>query len=257
MNLKFRRTAASLVLLGVSFAYVEAAIVVYLRTIYEPVRARLHPETPAYELFPLITPEQLAAESAPVRDLLPIEVIREAATLLLLAAAGMAVSHNGRQWVAAFAVGMGTWDIFFYVFLKLLIGWPASLLTWDVLFLIPAPWASPVAAPILVASSMIAGGLLLLYVESNGGVFYTTAKHWMGLVAGAAIVLASFLWDTPRLVAGGTPRSFPWGVFMVGEAIGVAAFAHAYWRSRSGRSLEELAPERTSGSISRSATGSV
>lgn len=231
----FRKVAASLILLGISFGYVEAAIVVYLRTIYSPVRARLHPEVPEADLFPLITPQQLAAQSPEVQRLLPIELVREAATLVMLMAAGLAVANNGRQWVAAFAVAMGTWDIFFYLFLKVLIGWPASWLTWDILFLIPAPWVSPVLAPVLVALSMVGGGLALLWVESEGAVFHTTGKHWIGLVAGALIILISFLWDTPRLVAGGTPRSFPWIVFAVGEAIGIGTFAHAYRKSLAGR----------------------
>jgi hypothetical protein len=231
----FRRIAASLILLGISFGYVEAAIVVYLRTIYTPVRARLHPEVPATDLFPLITPQQLAAESASVQKLLPIELVREAATLVMLAAAGLAVARNGRQWVAAFAVAMGVWDVFFYVFLKVLIGWPASFFTWDILFLIPAPWASPVLAPMLVALSMAGGGLALLKVESDGAVFHATGRHWLGLLIGASIILASFLWDVPRLVAGGTPHSFPWLVFAVGEVVGLATFAHAYRRSRAGR----------------------
>ncbi|MGH9664293.1 MAG: hypothetical protein ACRD9L_07715, partial [Bryobacteraceae bacterium] len=221
----FRRIAASLILLGVSFGYVEAAIVVYLRTIYTPVRARLHPEVPAADLFPLITPQQLAAEGAAVQRLLPIELVREAATLVMLMAAGLAVARNGRQWVAAFAVAMGVWDVFFYVFLKVLIGWPASLFTWDILFLIPAPWASPVLAPVLVALSMAGGGLAVLRVESAGAVFHATGKHWLGLFVGAAIILVSFLWDAPSLVAGGTPRSFPWFVFAVGEGIALGTFA--------------------------------
>lgn len=231
-KLNFRRIAAALLLFGISFGYVEAAVVVYLRTIYNPIRARLHPGTAPNDLFPLITLPQLAAEKVPVQRLLPIEILREAATLAMLIAAGLAVGRTGRQWTAAFVVAMGTWDIFFYVFLKVLTGWPASLLTWDILFLIPVPWAGPVLAPVLVALSMVAGGLTLLRVEAGGVEFRAMGRHWAGLVVGAVIILTSFVWDAPTLMAGGMPHPFRWGVFALGEGIGIMSFLHAYRANR-------------------------
>jgi hypothetical protein len=55
----WRRAATALMLFGVSFGYVEASVVVYLRTVYDPVRQKLHPNRPAGELFPLIPIDQL------------------------------------------------------------------------------------------------------------------------------------------------------------------------------------------------------
>ena len=52
---------------------------------------------------------------------------------------------------AGFVVVFGVWDIFYYVFLRVLVTWPASLLDWDILFLIPLPWVGPVLAPVLIA----------------------------------------------------------------------------------------------------------
>ena len=80
-----------------------------------------------------------------------IEIGREAATMLMLAAIALAVARNTRQWTAAFAIAFGVWDIVFYACLKLLLGWPASLFTWDILFLIPVPWVGPVLAPVLIS----------------------------------------------------------------------------------------------------------
>ncbi len=55
-----RRAVAALFLFGISFGYMEAAVVVYLRAIYDPIRQQIHPERKSGELFPLITSEELA-----------------------------------------------------------------------------------------------------------------------------------------------------------------------------------------------------
>src|SRR5579863_8584995 len=144
MSTSWRRTVIGLLLFGISFGYVEAAVVVYLRSIYDPIRREIRPSRSAADLFPLITPDQLRAAAPDRAGLLRIEVIREAATLIMLAAVALttvAESPTGswQGWLPAFAVAFGVWDLFFYVFLRVMIGWPTSLLTWDILFLIPVP----------------------------------------------------------------------------------------------------------------------
>ena len=94
-----------------------------------------------------------------------IEQGREVATLGMLAAVAIAVGRGSGQPFAAFLIAFGVWDISFYAFLKLLIHWPASLLTWDVLFLLPVPWVAPVLAPVLASLSMIGVGLLYLVLD--------------------------------------------------------------------------------------------
>ena len=59
------------------------------------------------------------------------------------------------------AIAFGMWDIFYYVFLRVMSGWPRSLLDWDVLFLLPLPWWGPVLAPVSIAVMMIVGGTLV------------------------------------------------------------------------------------------------
>src|SRR5262245_53438596 len=140
------RASLGLILLAVSFGYVEAAVVVYLRHIYGPLRQALYSGRAADDLFPLIPIAQLS--SAHVR-LLSVELAREAATLLMLSGAGLLAVRERRQWIAGFALAFGFWDTSFYLFLKVLLDWPASLLTWDILFLIPVPWVGPVLAPVI------------------------------------------------------------------------------------------------------------
>ncbi len=220
-HLSARRALTALTLFGVAFGYVEAAVVVYLRSIYDPLRARVYPGYPG-ELFPLLRPEHL-----PDTRLLAVELGREFATLLMLAAVALAVSRNRRTWLAAFGFAFGVWDIFFYVFLKLTIHWPASLLTWDILFLLPAPWAGPVLAPVLVSLAMIAAGAFVLVAESRQRPIAAGKPHWIAILTGALVIVASFLWDWRNTTAGLWPNPFNWTVFCLGMLIGAAGFAHA------------------------------
>jgi hypothetical protein len=218
-----RRAIAALFLFGISFGYVEAAVVVYLRTIYEPVRARLHPERSPNDLFPLITQQELAAEGPENSRRVLIEIGREAATMVMLGAVALAIARNLHQWLAAFVIVFGVWDITFYGFLKLMIHWPDSLATWDILFLIPLPWVGPVWAPVLVALSMVVCGLVSLRAGGiRGGL-----AHYAGLLAGAAVIVIAFVWDFRNTTAGGFPNAFNWPLFLVGEAISLSAFLAA------------------------------
>lgn len=226
MHNQWRRIATGLVLFGISFGYVEAAVVVYLRTIYEPLRRHLYPQLAAADLFPLMTYEQLRAKEPDRVRLVGAELAREAATLLMLAGVALVAAGSWKLWLPAFALAFGTWDISYYVFLKVLIDWPASLFTWDILFLIPVPWAAPVLAPALVSVSIIATGLIALRRSVRMHVL-----HWAGLVVGCSLVLLSFVWDSPNIIAGGLPHRFEWVVFTTGELVGVSVFLHAVRRT--------------------------
>ncbi len=232
MNRRFRRQVMALVLFGAAFGYVEAAVVSYLRALYEPVRQRFHPGRPPGELFPLLQPDQVRSVGPELNRLVVIEVGREAATLVMLAALALAASGNPGEWAAALAVAFGVWDLAFYAGLKLLLGWPASFATWDILFLIPVPWVAPVLAPSLVSAAMIVAGLLHLRREAFGPGVRIAALHWAGIVLGAAVLIVSFTLDYRNIVSGGMPRPFHWGVFTLGLAIGSGSYAHAAARTR-------------------------
>lgn len=218
-----RRAVAALFLFGISFGYVEAAVVVYLRAIYDPIRARLHPERSPHDLFPLITPKQIADAGPENPRRLAIEIGREAATMLMLGAVALAAGRTFEQWIAAFAIVFGVWDIAFYAFLRLMIHWPESLRTWDILFLIPLPWVGPVWAPIMVSLSMIVCGLASLRM----GGLRLRAWHWGGVFAGALVIIAAFVWDFRNTMSGGLPNPFNWWLFAAGEIIGLSAFVAA------------------------------
>ena len=210
-----RRAILSLILFGIAFGQVEAAVVIYLRTIAAPIRSSLG--LPSGEPMPLFGPSNLGS----LQHLMYIELAREAATLLMLAAVALAVTRNIRTWLAAFSIAFGVWDLAFYFWLKVMVGWPASLNTWDVLFLLPVPWAAPVSAPAIVALSLAVGGCFALAHPPDK----VSRLAWFCLLGGAVVLLTSFMWDWQHWVQGGAPRGFPWAVFGLGEMLGIAGFA--------------------------------
>jgi multisubunit Na+/H+ antiporter MnhG subunit len=130
------------VLYALAMAWVEAAAVLYLRSLVN----RLEPYQP--DPFPISG------------GMAQIEEIREAATLVMLLTVGILAGRTRRSRLGYATIAFGTWDIFYYVFLKLMCGWPHSVMDWDILFLIPLPWWGPVLAPVLIAVLLILWGTL-------------------------------------------------------------------------------------------------
>ena len=222
---EMHRIVAALFLFGISFGYLEAAVVTYLRDIYEPIRRQVQPQRPKGELFPLITAQQLQDSGATNHRRLLIELGREASTLIMLASIGLAITRRPHQWVAASLIAFGVWDISFYAFLRLMIDWPQSLLTWDILFLLPVPWVGPVLAPVLVSLSMIGCGLAAFSRPIS-----LRAIDWLVIIAGGLVVVVAFCWDFRNTSAGGLPNPFNWPLFATGELMGLAGFAAAVVR---------------------------
>jgi hypothetical protein len=208
----FTRRIAMLLVWGIAFGFVESSVVVYLRAIYYP--EGFH--------FPL----------APMDERLMLnELVREAATLVLLWTTAALAYTRLQSRVAAFFFLFGVWDIFYYVFLKVVLDWPDSPADWDILFLIPLPWAGPVWSPVAVALFLVAAGGLVLYLNHEGryprfdGRFVVTE-----LVAATLIVSAFILSGLPLLKAGGMPAPLPLWLYLPGFGLGIAAFVTALRR---------------------------
>ena len=239
------RVLAALLLFSISFAFVESAVVLYLRAIYEPMHQRLYPDRGPTDLFPIIRPDQLEAAGPEHLRQLATELAREAATLVMLAAAGLAVAANSRQWVAAFAFAFGVWDICYYAFLKVLLDWPESLATRDLLFLLPLPWVGPVWSPVLVSIAMIIAGVLVLWREAIGVPVQFAWPQVTMILGGGSIVITAFCWDWRNIAVGGEPNAFHWPLFAAGLVIGASAFGHAIWKtSRPGGFADSRAMSR-------------
>jgi len=208
-----RRTLGWLALFGIAMGYFEAAVVVDLRALF----------CPGDILFPIRVSVDLLG---------CIEIGREFFSLVMLAAAAGLAAPSLAAWFANFMILFGIWDIFYYVFLKLLIGWPASLMTWDLLFLIPVPWASPVLAPVLISLLMIGAGIGIWRLAARGSAWRCPAAALAALLAGAILVLWSFWFDWRQLAAGGVPSDYPWGLFAAGFLLMAGAFAACHHTSR-------------------------
>jgi hypothetical protein len=108
--------------------------------------------------------------------------------------------------------------------LKAILNWPASLLEWDVLFLIPLPWIGPVIAPLLVSIMMIAGGWLILKKEEQPGVFRASRVAVMLTLAGTAVTLCSFLLDADASVRFQHPKPYRYELLVLGLLSYIGAF---------------------------------
>jgi hypothetical protein len=217
---------AGVVLFGIGFGFVEAVVVVDLRAILAPVAGRAD-RISADEIFPMIPMDRLERADPVAERLMRIEVFREVATLAMLAGVGLAAGRTGIQRFSAFLIAFGVWDLCFYLFLRLLLGWPASVWTWDILFLIPVPWAAPVLAPAIVATSMIVAGSAVIVGEASGRVFRVSGREWTAIVLGGLILIASFCWNWRNIATDGMPNFFPWSLFAAGEIVGLGGFLHA------------------------------
>ncbi len=76
---------------------------------------------------------------------------------------GVSIRQRLGFFLWSFAVGL----LFRYLSLYLLIKWPGSLDTWDVLFLIPSPWVTPVYVPVIVSLAMIMCAIFLVREEGK------------------------------------------------------------------------------------------
>jgi len=214
---RFRSAAPIVVIFAVAMAFMESAVVVYLQ--------RALAITPD-QLFPLRSADVVGSLAA-------IEVGREAATLVMLIAVGCLA---GRRWVdrlAWTAVAFGVWDIGYYVWLWVFIGWPHGPGTWDVLFLIPSPWTGPVWAPVAVSSALIGFGLAAAYRTSAGRPPRVGPAVVLAAALGGVVVVLSFLANGPAILNGGLPGWYPWPVFWLGLAVASLA-AVAALRGRAG-----------------------
>jgi hypothetical protein len=212
-----------IILFALAMGYLESTVVVYLRALYYPEGFG----------FPL---------KGMAQNLVMAELFREAATLIMLVAFGTLVAREWLHRFAWFLVVFAIWDIAYYIFLKLLIGWPDSLLTNDILFLLPSLWTGPVLAPIINSVTMI----LLAYVilsprEGSTPAVSLTSRELILLITGALMVLGAYLedyagyvWDYRHSLPQGEfswnqamtslpahfiPRSFDWLVFSLGVSL--------------------------------------
>ncbi len=146
------------VIFAIAMGYLEAAVVVYLRELYYPDGFYIK-EKVGFPFIKFGLVEELKPFS---KKLILTELGREAATIIMLVTLSLIAGNSIKSYIAYFLILFGIWDIFYYVFLKVILGWPESLSTTDVFFLIPVPWIGPVWLPVLLSLIIISIGLIIL-----------------------------------------------------------------------------------------------
>ena len=194
------RRIAWTVLFGVAFGWVEAAVVVYLRRLYYP--DGFH--------FPLQIIES---------EVLVVELVREGATLLMLLAVAFLAGRGRWERLAFFSLAFGIWDLFYYVGLKLALGWPASLADWDILFLLPLPWVAPVYAPVSVAVMMVVAGVIVVRLHAAGYACRADLVTWVLGAVGVAVLLYTFTRDVAAGLGEALPQPYPVFLFLAGDTL--------------------------------------
>ncbi|MCG6909990.1 MAG: hypothetical protein LJE94_07695 [Deltaproteobacteria bacterium] len=208
------------VVFAVAFAWVESAVVVYLRHIYFPDGFS----------FPLVVNWEGGRHV--VDPLIRIEFGREIATIVMLISVGWVAGRNRFQKFCYFMLAFGVWDIFYYVWLYVMIGWPESVMTWDLLFYVPLPWVGPVVTPVLIAAAMAAAGSLIIYFDEKG---YNVRWRWHEMAVElccALVMITAFCWDWKNIIQvpgpverTGVPNPFAWWLYLPAFVFSVVYFA--------------------------------
>jgi hypothetical protein len=218
-TLSYRVRLALVGLFGVTMAYFEAAVVVYLRSLYYP-----HGFT-----FPLtVIPNNILA----------VELGRELASVVMLASVAALAGRKFWERFGYFAFCFGVWDIFYYVWLKVTLNWPVTLTDWDILYLIPVPWIGPVIAPMLVALLMVVAGLLVARRYGRGGLIRLDAFDWVLGAIATGCVLYSFMRDTGATLGQQVPQGYWYGLLIAGLVLYIVALWRVLGRQPSRTSLE-------------------
>jgi hypothetical protein len=206
---------------AVAMAFLESAVVIYLRALY-------YPEGFAFPLAPIDS------------RIATTELVREFATLIMLLAPGALIIHRRLDRFAWFCYCFAVWDLFYYIFLKLLLGWPQNFFTWDILFLLPVPWVGPVLAPCLVSLGLLVLAVVLMRRRASDKAYRPRSWQWVLLVLSGGMILWTFVEEPCRhllrnhiaaqgeedvfaALAGYIPQRFQWLAFFLAYAMSIVA----------------------------------
>jgi hypothetical protein len=198
---------------AIAMALLEAVVVVYIRGLLE------------------ISPDHVS-----LGPYVKMEIGREAATLAMLVAVGWLAGRRGLDRLAYGLFAFGLWDIWYYIWLKVLIDWPATLLDWDTLFLIPLRWWGPVLSPLLI-SALICLTAVLAVARVERGEQPDVTRLRLGVAStGALLALYVFMSDSLHALLQGRldwatlrPGPFKWPLFLAALALIAVPTLLATW----------------------------
>ena len=153
-------------------------------------------------------------------------------------------------------------DIFYYVGLKLILDWPPSFLTWDILFLIPVTWVGPVLAPIISSLVFIVFSVTIVVMQEKGMFKKLSFNPFLSFFLGVIIVFLLYIWDYTKIIIGGgyisrlgelttdkqfiseitsyIPDKFNWYIFTLGELLIILPPIIIFLKEKSKNSSDNL-----------------
>jgi hypothetical protein len=194
---------------GIAMAYFEAAVVCYLRELHYPEGFAL-----PLKLMP--------------RRIMQIELFRELSTIIMIITVAMVAGRKLWERFGYFIIIFGTWDIFYYVWLKATLDWPSSLMEWDILFLIPMPWIGPVIAPVSISLLMIIGGVSITLLFTRGDDFKLMPASWILWIIATGVILYSFMYDTRAAIGLQQPRPYLYSLLFLGLMLYIIGYFLSY-----------------------------
>lgn len=225
-HMKKLRVAMWVSFFSIAMGILECIVVIYLRKIY-------YPEGFGFPLKSMDT------------EAIGVELLRELATIVMLLAVGVLAGNTRTKKFGWFIYAFAVWDLSYYLFLKLLIGWPDSLMTLDILFLIPCTWVGPVLAPVINSLVMIFLAWVIIADTRASGNITLEPLEWVLLIIGSVIVIISYTIDylnymnsifsifdllnlskAKQVMATAStymPGRFPWEIYLTGVLLHFAA----------------------------------
>ena len=235
MSGRFGRKILVIALFAIAMGFLEAIVVVYVRELYYPDGFS----------FPLkLIPTKIFTT----------ELVRELATLIMLLSIGLLAGKRPIEKFSWFLFAFGMWDINYYIALKIFLDWPATLLTWDIIFLIPVTWVGPVLAPVICSLTMMLYALVVIIPEEKNILIKPGKMIWALTILGAFMIFGSFIYDyTKLMIAEGyfskhgpsllypgfiknissfVPEKFLWWLFLIGESLILIAIGKIIYQNK-------------------------
>ncbi len=196
---------SSVIIFAIAMGILEAICVVYIRQIIFPPDGNI--------------------TNVPITNFnFAIEAVREAMTIIMLTTVSILSAYNIRTRLAMFFLAFGVWDILYYVGLKIFLDWPASIMDWDTLFLIPVAWYSPVIVPVLVSIYFIFGSIFIVLHEGNGTKLRFSYLVVILQFSAFVVWYYSFVKDSAMISENGyATAEYSWILFFLGLVLGVGS----------------------------------
>ena len=164
-------------------------------------------------------------------NVLLIEIFRELSTMAILLSAAILSAKKFIERFGNFLFIFALWDIFYYIFLKIILGWPVSILDKDILLLIPIPWIAPVLAPIIVSTTFIILSMSIYYLSYKNPTFNNLGKmEWTFFSLGLFLIFCSFMFkylfyrfENLNLISIFNSSMIFWSIFIAGEFFLISA----------------------------------